>query len=457
MKKQSDKKLAKELAARLDAGVLEPTDEDSAEMQDLLATCACLEGAVEEPDPGLQRRVKRSFQESGFTVRVSAWVERVRERWLAWLPRRYHPVLAGVMVVTVVLVAASAFLRTPHRLGYAVDNGRAYNEMYGLDVDDSRHARVDAPASSVTLDDGLSEYPAGSAPALLPGRSSGVVQTSSDEASTDRSLLYEGSVSDVTGGGQAGYRVPTDVEGSGSSDDGRMVVRRASLTFVVEDAEESFERVQEIAAEHGGGVYSLETGKTSRGSLQTFVSIQVPVAACDQVLAQLRGMDAELLSEQVTSQDVTAEYVDLDARVRNLELAEQELQELLEAARERGEKAQGILSIYDELVNIRQQIEQLKGQMTLLQHSAAMARIDVALIPQEVAPAPPGFDAGRVLREAWEDVVHIFEDIATFFIRAFAYAPLVLPLLLVVALVVWLVVRRVRRCAAAGEGDGRDE
>ena len=65
------------------------------------------------------------------------------------------------------------------------------------------------------------------------------------------------------------------------------------------------------------------------------------------------------------------------------------------------------MSIYDELTDIRQQIEQLKGQMTLLEHSAALARIDVALIPEEIAPEPPapeGFNAGRVLREAWEEV-----------------------------------------------------
>ena len=93
--------------------------------------------------------------------------------------------------------------------------------------------------------------------------------------------------------------------------------------------------------------------------------------------------------------------------------------------------------------------------MTLLEHSAALARIDVALIPEEIAPEPAGFDAGRVLREAWEEVVRIFEDIAAFFIRAFAYAPLILPPLLVAALVVWLVVRRVRRRAAVSE-DGEE-
>jgi hypothetical protein len=452
MKKQSNKKLAKELAARLDAGDLEPTGADSAEMQDLLALYACLDSVVEEPSPKLQRWVKRLLRESRFSGWIAAWVERFRARWLAWLPRRYHPALAGGVAVLMVLVLAMSI---PSALGPGLDNSRAR-----VPAGNEGRGYFAAVRSDSTIEDLARTVDAPEAP-----------------ANPDESFAYEFETVDADG--QVGYSdvgevqdtlkvqpgavSPVDAESSGervgtephASDDGRMIVRRAAFTFVVQDTGTSFARVQEIAAESGGGIYSLESGKTPRGSLQTTVSIQVPVDACDQVLAQLRGMDAELLSEQVTSQDVTASYVDLDARVRNLELAEGELQELLEAARERGEKSQGILSIYDELVNIRQQIEQLKGQMTLLEHSAALARIDVALIPEEIAPEPAGFDAGRVLREAWEEVVRIFEDIAAFFIRAFAYAPLILPPLLVAALVVWLVVRRVRRRAAVSE-DGEE-
>ncbi|MBN1978827.1 MAG: DUF4349 domain-containing protein [Anaerolineae bacterium] len=450
MKKQSDKKLAEELAVRLDAGRLEPTDADSAEMRDLMALYARLDDAVEGPSPKLQGWVRRSFRERGVKARVSAWMERVRGRWLAWLPRRYHPALAVAAAMVVLLVALPAFLGSSHRFYTAVGNEQVSSGIVADDAGNVRGGRTDAPALLYSAVQDRERYYDGTVSGALDG---------ADARGSDSSFYEAGSVSDAVDE-QAGYRDPADVEsGDGHSDDGRMVVRRAALTFVVQDAEASFARVQEIAAENGGGIYSLESGKTARGSLQTFVSIQVPVAACDQVLAQLRGMEAELLSEQVTSQDVTASYVDLDARVRNLELAEQELQELLEAARERGEKAQGILSIYDELIDIRQQIEQLKGQMTLLEHSAALARIDVALIPEEIAPEPAGFDAGRVLREAWEEVVRIFEDIAAFFIRAFAYAPLILPPLLVVALVAWMIVRGVRRrsLTVAGEEDVRDE
>jgi hypothetical protein len=455
MKKQRDKKLAKELAAHLDAGMHEPTDADSAEMQDLLAIYACLDNAVEEPSPKLQRWVKRLLKESSFRERVAAWVGRFRERWLSWLPRRLHPALAAGVMVVVAFVAVQVFLRAPRQLSHTANNEEVLYRNTAL----AEQGAYDAHERGRTVEpDSPPEVAAGLVTEFETGDGAGWALATSRLSSGEAGgqVRYYGAVEvqDAADAVQPGAVAPAD---DGSSGDGRMVVRRASLALVVQDAEAGFARVQEIAADQGGGVFSLETGKTAQGSLQTTVSIQVPVDACDSTLAQLRALDAELIAERVTSQDVTAEYVDLDARARNLELAEGEIQELLESAQERGEKSREILKIYDELVDIRQRIEQLKGQMVLLSHSAALARIDVALIPEEIAPEPPapaGFDAGHVLREAWEEVVRIFENIATFFIRTFAYAPLILPPVLVVVLAVWLVVRKVRRRNA--EADKED-
>lgn len=461
MKKQSEKKLAKELAARLDAGVLEPDDADGAELQDLMAIYACLEDVVEEPHPSLRRWVKRSLEEGSFRERAAAWVGRLRERYLSWLPRRYHPALAGaaaVLIALLLLVSIPSPLGRPDQVvGY--QDGVLYN---AANVEPSSEGRVRAAVDASTApSEGAVTESADDDGVTWAYDSLGRRVASGEAAEANYDGMVVIGTDDTAGEAQAGYAAPADTPGnvqfawpeSLGGEEGRMIVRRASMAFVVQDAAASFARVEEIATDQGGGVFSLETGKTAQGSMQTFVSIQVPVEACNDTLAQLRALDAELIAERVTSQDVTAEYVDLAARARNLELAEAEIQQLLESAEERGEKSKEILNIYDELTDIRERIERLKGQMILLEHSAAMARIDVALIPEEIAPEPPeprGFDAGHVLRQAWEEVVHIFEDIATFFIRAFAYAPLTLPPLLVVGLVAWLVVRRVRRNAAAG-------
>jgi hypothetical protein len=442
------KELAGKLAERLDAEVIDPVDGDSAELRDLLETYACLESAIEEPDPNLQGRVKWLLKGRSFRDRVAAW----GAAWRRWRSaRRLHPALAGgaaTIVVLLLLVGVPAMFR-PIVQNAQVPNSRVRvpgnNEDQGFFSDEV----------GLREDDGFSGDD-------RPGLDRRFVYELEEDSSGFDGVVKDGilysSVSDkeVAGAGRVDI---LDTDGSSSGidvDDGRMIVRRAALAFIVEDAETGFIRVQEIAAEYGGGIYSLESGKTAQGSLKTIVSIEVPVETCDVVLTELRMMDAELIAERITSQDVTATYVDLDARVHNLELAEQEIQDLLESAQERGEKSSEIMAIYNRLTTIRQQIEQLKGQMMLIARSAALARIDVSLIPEEIAPEPPpapGFDPGRVLGEAWEEVVEILENIATFFIRAFAYAPLSLPPVLVVVLVVWLIVRRSRRRRAAEAGE----
>jgi hypothetical protein len=441
--KRDKEDLVSELVSRLDDGLLEPMDGDSAELRELLSAYACLERAVEEPTQKLQKRVRQWVRRHGSEKEAPRGLNALWSRWLPKVDRRWYPALSGaaaLLLIAVLLVPVMLLLGG--RLGSPA--GGVY-EHYGLDRELTQRDDTGV-LYSVTAEDVRSS---GAASSVTPGW----------VWETEQALrVYRYPADDFAGEqGPTNYLLPGQAEdgetSDGSSD--RMIVRRASLALIVQDTEASFRRLQEIAADQGGWISSLETGQTVQGSLQTSVSIQVPVEAFNQMLAQLKAMDAELLSERITSQDVTADYVDLDARARNLELAEQELQELLEAARERGEKAQGILSIYDELVGIRQQIEQLKGQMNLLEHSAAMARIDVALIPEEVAPPPPGFDAGRVLSDAWKEVVHTLEEIATALLWALAFAPLVLPPLLVVALVVWLVARRLRRRTA--EPDAEDK
>ena len=84
-------------------------------------------------------------------------------------------------------------------------------------------------------------------------------------------------------------------------------------------------------------------------------------------------------------QDVTEQWVDLDARLRTLQATEQELLALLAESRKRGQKLQDIMAVYRELTGIRSQIEQLEGQLKSLDQLAALSAIDVTLRPEESA------------------------------------------------------------------------
>src|SRR5256885_197831 len=88
-----------------------------------------------------------------------------------------------------------------------------------------------------------------------------------------------------------------------------------------------------------------------------------PGATDAAALAAIRKVATRVESETVSGDDVTQEFVDLESQVRNLEAAEIEMRQLMTTVRERTKKASDILEVYQELVQLRGQIETAKGRM----------------------------------------------------------------------------------------------
>jgi len=211
----------------------------------------------------------------------------------------------------------------------------------------------------------------------------------------------------------------------------RLIVRTGSISLLVEDTEESLAKIEALASELGGYVTDSNSWKVNE-QLHATITIRVPAESFDEARKRLKEAALEIQSENTSAQDVTEEYVDLEARLTYLEETETELRELLRSAQERGEKAEGILAIYQELSNIGIQVEQTKGRMQYLERSAAMSALTVNLTPkEEVQVVEPGWDWPRTVRESLRDLVRALQflaDVATRFIIT------LLPILIIAAL-----------------------
>lgn len=164
----------------------------------------------------------------------------------------------------------------------------------------------------------------------------------------------------------------------------RMIVRTAALTLVVSDTEVSVTHIKSIASALGGYVVDISLWRDT-GQLRGTVTVRVPAESLEDALSQFKGLAVKVERESGNSQDVTEEYSDLGAQLRNLEATEQELLELLKTVREQTGKAEDILAVYRELTQIRGQIEQLKGRMQYLERTSAMSSVAIDLIPDVLA------------------------------------------------------------------------
>ncbi len=163
----------------------------------------------------------------------------------------------------------------------------------------------------------------------------------------------------------------------------RMVIKNASLSIVVEDPAITMEMIGTLAERLGGYVVSSNLYRVQMDSgleiPQASITIRVPAETLDQALGEIKSGAGEVLSENVAGQDVTQEYTDLESRLRNLERAEEQLAEILDASYETDE----VLNVYNRLVQIREQIEVIKGQMKYYEQSAALSSISVVIQANE--------------------------------------------------------------------------
>ncbi|MBI2942358.1 MAG: DUF4349 domain-containing protein [Chloroflexi bacterium] len=161
----------------------------------------------------------------------------------------------------------------------------------------------------------------------------------------------------------------------------RMIIRTGQLRLTVENVEESLAAARRIANQLGGFVAQSETRYDGDRMIAT-LTLQVPVAQFDTVVQELRRLAVKVESESSSSQDVTEEYVDLQAQVTNLEATEARLRSVLEKAT----RLEDILTLQREITQVRGQIERIQGRMNYLQRRTTFSSIAVTLAPPVAKP-----------------------------------------------------------------------
>ncbi len=151
----------------------------------------------------------------------------------------------------------------------------------------------------------------------------------------------------------------------------RVIVRTVDMTLVVEDLSRAMDSIGALATEMGGWVVSSSQLHMHAGS----ISIRVPAQRLDEVLDRLKRLARKVESAISTSQDFTDEYVDTQARVRNLQATEAALIGFLDKA----ESVEEALKVQAELTRVQEQIETLQGRLSYLEQSSAFSLVNVHL------------------------------------------------------------------------------
>ncbi len=222
----------------------------------------------------------------------------------------------------------------------------------------------------------------------------------------------------------------------------RLIIRTADMAIIATDTEATLAQIAALADSSGGWVVSSNVYQSTDTAKTGYVQIRVPAEGFQSILDAIAGMAVEVTSLSTSGQDVTEEFVDLNARLGNLEATAARLRTFLEEARNTEEA----LAVNSELSRIEGEIEAISGRMQFLEQSAAFSSITVNVTPDELAQpiTVAGWQPGGVAKEAIEALINMLQLIANAVIWFVVFAlPVLLIILIPFVLIIWLI-RRLR-------------
>jgi hypothetical protein len=244
------------------------------------------------------------------------------------------------------------------------------------------------------------------------------------------------------GGGQAGAPAPVPgVEGAPRLEAvgpaaaplprlGPSVIKTATLRLEVDAGgiQEAVGEATAAAGRHGGFILRSESLRSDRATLV----LRVPSGRFERALAELRGM-GNVEREVIAGEDVGEEFVDLQARLRNLQAERAVMLRLFDAAA----TIPDTIRVQNEVSAVQLQIEEIRGRLRFLRDQTSLGTITLNIVER-------GAEEGvGVIERSWNRAVDGLVAIAGGTIEAIGYLIPIAVLALAVVLMVAFVIRRV--------------
>jgi len=209
----------------------------------------------------------------------------------------------------------------------------------------------------------------------------------------------------------------------------RKIIRNADLSLESPKPAEAQQKITSIAESKGGFVVSSK--KSSEGELlrdreSVEMTVRVPADVFDDALTEIRKTASRVVVEEVTGKDVTEEFVDLEARLKNKKALEAQFLEIMK----RAASVEDALKVQSDISDVRGEIEQIQGRMRFHQNQSALSTISIKIVlPAEVTANSKGFFSE--LRKVFSDSI---ESALGFLLGLFRFILAIIPFLLLVVL-----------------------
>ncbi|WP_377887818.1 DUF4349 domain-containing protein [Alkalihalobacillus sp. R86527] len=264
-----------------------------------------------------------------------------------------------------------------------------------------------------------------------------ITACSSEQNQSESADRVEFATEDMAGNAEEGKG--NDTSESSSSDKAmdmpklqtdRKVIFHANLSITVEDLSKATDRLEQLLESNNGYIVEANTfseENTNYGSM----TVRVPQNNFYPFLDKAETIGKGTPEKSISGSDVTEEFVDLEARLK----AKENVKSRLESFLKKAEKTEDLLAISNDLSQIQEEIEQLKGRMKYLNNQSDYSTVTISLEESKITVPSLGEGDDSTIDEAKQlfmktanGILHFFSKTVVFL---FGLSPVLVPLTLV--------------------------
>jgi len=160
----------------------------------------------------------------------------------------------------------------------------------------------------------------------------------------------------------------------------RKLIRNATVELEVAKFDEAVQKITGFANEDRGYVATTSSEKQENGKLKGQIVVKVLPENLDRFLQKLRGL-GELKNQTLGTEDITKAYFDTDARLKNARVMEQRLVDML---KKKSDDINDLLQVEKELGRVREQIEQMQGELKFWDSQVQFATVTISLAEKDM-------------------------------------------------------------------------
>jgi len=216
----------------------------------------------------------------------------------------------------------------------------------------------------------------------------------------------------------------------------RRIIKTGSLSLRVQDIEQSMDKVNQIISPIGGlvensGLYEQK----QTGLWNGWMNIKVPADKFDDIFGEIKQIASEVEREEISSRDITDEYVDIEATLRNMRAEEQQYLSIMNRARE----VEEVIKVAEKLYEVRGRIERTEARLLSLSRQVEMSSINISFTSEgEINILGVNWRPSFILRKGVADMLVGLNYSFEVFIYLLFRLPIIIIWLAIIAIIIFV-------------------